>query len=974
MVRFYEKMLVTIRQDDVRLEKETVPGSEWTSRLQAKLKERKVKNIDRCCSLLKELYPYYVESYREGGSGSADEVRGYQGLLVQKESQGGSHAANLVRTLQRIMDSESNLEDQIKNNSLFMGPSVGREAHWLTLFKTGDPGWKDAATKYVASNKEKLIMDSLVSEIRSLGALPLADPFLFDILGTTALQAYERMAFTLAVGHLNSWESWRHNLTARTQDLEAELEKLGNPYSERDSQTLICIEQKREEQIKRAGNWAEKSAYLITEREIKNWKKLKGITDQRERIVQAGDHGSTILLDLAKEAFDDPDAVFHWAKKNKVLKKIQEAKELPMLTFPDAETHPRFTLFSGLSNRNNPPYTLKQNEQGLCVDLPLFSKDSDGVCIRKFFFQIAPTYQLRLLKMWDDKKKQYLSYESQDNIQRKVSIAGGASLILSPRFVSDPTSAWKLRDGRPGAMAYLMLSVNVETEEHKTKIPTVDRRDIARYLSKSKITRSAEKKSPIVPGIRIMAVHLGIRVSATCSIFEVGAEKSTDPLWSVEGHKIHHEQTFLLRMPAEKAIEGRKEAQERLWRIGRELDKLSGLRQLHGTQDPEVRKELLNGMRGKLDKDVHRELSILYGCPHENWERIMRPIYFEEETRIAKDIHDWRQEKMTLGGKSIWRIAYLEKTRDLIRAWDRHSRPDYPVRRMEKSTQGVVASRLLVHIQNLKMDRIKTLTAFIIEAAKGNTYSNKSWSHTYTPVDIIVLGDLTRYRITEDQDLEENVRLAQWSHRSIAQEIERRAKAEGFAIGKAPVAFSSIFSAGTRTPGIACYEIKSDEEVNAIQTQGHWLRPFVKEAKLDLLQLKRRDLIPVPGGPYLVTSDGSRIHVDVNAAQNHGMNYLTGSANPVRAVAYETDGHLLNLELGKILQGHFKSDAVEFFKKDGNGTYTAMATKKIDVKINEKNKMVLFRDPSGTFFDPSVWVQAAVFWKAVEAKSYQSLG
>lgn len=422
----------------------------------------------------------------------------------------------------------------------------------------------------------------------------------------------------------------------------------------------------------------------------------------------------------------------------------------------------------------------------------------------------------------------------------------------------------------------------------------------------------------------------------------------------------------------------------------------------------------------KLSKHVHE--------PRDKWQRRVRPWFDDLEQYTGICIGQWREqhkkdekENRIHGGLSLWRIDYLEAKLRLLKSWDRHPRPGQSIGRFDRAKQGIFARNLQEHINNIKKDRVKTTADLIVQAARGVTKLKKhgKWEKSHKPVDIIVLNDLSQYRARAELTRKENRRLLQWNHRSIALEVALQAEIESIAVAESHLGVFSRFDAKTGTPGVLCHAVtKFDVEALKDGTENYWLRKALGHKGLGLSQqtlssLKPGDVLPIGQGDILISLfNGSlrKCHSRINGAMNLAVLFTTGYAEPVCVVAYEqrqVDGApriLANGSIGKMLQGPLGGAAVLFEQVDdeedffhlsafktpnamgrvlkkrniGSGFLSLPAPDDDDNEVTEDDletegltrigKKVLFRDCSGQFFPPNVWVDGGRFWRDVQAE------
>lgn len=688
---------------------------------------------------------------------------------------------------------------------------------------------------------------------------------------------------------------------------------------------------------------------------------------------------------------------------------------------------------------------------------------------------------LRLVETKNEKGKKtsHFIVRSQDGLDREVRLeVGGMDLMLDRRHVeriwARAGGAALLASGAIGN-AYLKIAMNVGDDLSET----LKRNDAARgYLSTSAASRpekEAAGKAPL-PGVRILSVDLGLRIAASCAIFTWNGQRiptncAPERTFALRlpGEVEFGTQT---RVPPEtqQLRERRKEAQDRLYAMRASMFQLRTLAQAHRAPTSEARTSRLTALTPDtrrtsalvaIPPDVRTQLAGLVEASEAEWQSAVSKAFFDMEKEIGATFRLFRNqdraagrrrpgeaqpttpapgiqaaaglengaklkhaahapERAGIGGKSAWQIEHLELLRKILVSWHLHSRPgEDRIKRMDVKNRGLVASRLLRHIDALKEDRAKTTADLIVQAARGIRRTPNGWSRIpdQEPCGIIVMEDLTRYRFATDRPKGENRLLMQWAHRTVKARVAEQAQAYGISVADTGAAFSSQFDHQTGKPGRRACRLSTmdiDELVDRRKRRGlgggnHWL---------DELDVRKRygdwqagDVVPRSGGPLIVSVGANNRAVirgaDENAAANLGKWYLQGHAISVRVATEKiSDGGIdfliANLDNRKRLQ-HALGRGLAVFEPAGPGLWRAtnnaslrkrfakyaqrmdseseeMDDAALDADVldlsaaEDLDRVVLFRDPGAAPYCDGLWAEAAPFWGAVNAAVFRCLG
>ena len=155
---------------------------------------------------------------------------------------------------------------------------------------------------------------------------------------------------------------------------------------------------------------------------------------------------------------------------------------------------------------------------------------------------------------------------------------------------------------------------------------------------------------------------------------------------------------------------------------------------------------------------------------------------------------------------------------------------------------------------------------------------DENWEQRFKPCEIVLFEDLSRYRMRTDRPRRENSQLMKWAHRGVPAEVKMQGQLYGVHIEDTPAGFSSRYQARRNTPGIRCRVLtKADFEDS-------FLREALARDNINIDEYSAGDLVPWNGGEYFASlSRGggvTRIHADINAAQNLQRRFWTRYAEP----------------------------------------------------------------------------------------------
>ena len=958
-VRYYEGLLLEMRQGDVLNiaedgTEQVIAADQWATRLQQRLRGNGLQEavIAQVLPLFAALYKQVIPSAVDGKEGTAQAANAFLSPLVDPESKGGAANDDAYAPWRPLLahrgaspEETMRVATRILLESSAGSPSfTGRAPRWLLLRKKApsDPAW---ALALLAKLEE---MDAGASSkpldaLRTLGAIPLAPPFnraRIEPSASGAVDKFDRKAFALAAGHLNSWESW--GFTARKQyadrrDKVARLETLLRMNATDAVSHLESYEAQRLVALREAGALSTaETRYRIRLRELRGWERLyewlqahpdASEPDARTKVAETqsrlgSDFGGADLLSwlaMKEQRFlsvhSVGDVVSQWARRNVAQEILERTRERPVFTYADARLHPRFMEYDDPSNSNAPNFDLAERKGGLALTLRLLRpvKTSNKLRPSDVVFGLAPSRQLRGPKLREvivtKTRHLRLDYEPQDGLGfEKAEVGGSALLFHRPSLESAGTDA--LSAGDIGAV-WFKLSVTVG-EENEPLLRENGKRA-------TWVTSGLLKRADRTPPTRVLAADLGVRTAASCAVFRLGTDERKKGLRLADGTAVVHERSMKLALPGEgpdaRSLEARGNADSELRALRASIGLLKQLRRLARATDRESQEQILDALElpraGSTPPTVNltpERLQELRRCVG----RAMRPAaaaaWSEIRAEAAGHLHDWRKKTRSkgtraLGGKSAWSIEYLERVRKTLMSWFLTRAPDQEdIRRLDRGSHGTYARRLLDHITNLKKDRVKTTADLIVQAARGIVYIDGQWVKRHEPCEVIILEDLGRYRFQTDRPRRENSQLMRWAHREINKQVKEQASVYGIAFAETPAAFSSRFDAINRAPGIRCEVLTKERILELQQEPPSRFRAELEDLGIDVGALLPGDLVPRAGGEMFASigTDGrARVrHADINAAQNLALRAIEAHQMPIRLPCSPVGDRFVSSKLG----------------------------------------------------------------------------
>lgn len=793
-----------------------------------------------------------------------------------------------------------------------------------------------------------------------------------------AVRTWDRDMFQQAIERMMSWETWNQRVGAEYAKLFEQKERFWqkNFVGQEHLVDLIELLQEEMEEASQGFEAKEQTAHYITnralrgaERVFEKWEKLSEESpfeqyDKEIKTIQAkntrrfGSHD--LFAKLAEQKYhplwrEDPSFVTRYAVYNSIQRKIDHAKLNATFTLPNSTAHPIWTRFDKLGG-NLHQYTFLFNELGSGKHAIRFQKilvAVDGVAkeVDDVVVPIAPSKQLDKLFPKDADDPIALSLNDNGAAENFQCEFAGAKIQYHRGWLDrldkltrtssvehmsrgyrpwDPTWASE----QAGAV-FLNMSLRVQSQseargERRLPYDSMFRfvGDANRvYVQFDRLQNYIEEhpddgklgSEGLLSGLRVMSVDLGLRTSASISVYRVakkdelrpdskGRAPTFYPISGVDNLVAVHERSQLLKLPGEtESKELRIIREQRLMALNQLRTQLTYLRQLVRCSSDDVQRRDRSWARltentldgtDRMTADWRRafeaelvKLKELHGaCEDKEWIAAVNESVKLLWRHMGRQVRDWRKElrggdkikirgyaQDVVGGNSIGQIDYLERQYKFLKSWSFLGKASGQVIRAERGSRFAVTLR--EHIDHAKEDRLKKLADRMMMEALGYVYranerAKGEWVAKYPPCQMILLEELSEYRFNNDRPPSENNQLMQWSHRGVFEELKNQAEMHDVLIGTMYSAFSSRFDAQTGTPGVRCRRVPARCVSEDAERLPWWMHKFMEEHKLEQSELRPDDLIPTGDGEFFVSpfssenGDFRQIHADLNAAQN----------------------------------------------------------------------------------------------------------
>ena len=626
------------------------------------------------------------------------------------------------------------------------------------------------------------------------------------------------------------------------------------------------------------------------------------VEEQTRKRGRFGDPHLFHWLAAHREVWADPtsDPVSLIARLNSMERLLERSRDTAVMTLPDARLHPRSVQWEAEGGSNLRSYRIARSPTGdLQATIPTLKRHDDGRYEEvSLDLPVAPSGQFGEVEFQGNGPVAVQYRDGAD--QRLTGTLGSADLRLNRAHLQVRDD--DVVDAGDIGPAYLKIALDLD---HQIAA-AVDR---AVPLGALHFRTAAGQPSKMIdqvrPGLRVLAIDLGVRSFGACSVFELrdaaGADELAFPLPDLGLHAVH-ERSFMLDMPGE-----RQGKAGRLWRdaAAAELRRLRRALGRHRRLLPlaiaeagerqayleELRAALAMGDGWPFEEALISDLERGITLPSPLWKGLVEQVADRFRTEFGGIVNEWRQrtrsgDKHGFMGKSLWALQYLTDVRRFLMSWSLAGRASGEIRRLDRQ-RGVFAAHLLDHMNGIKEDRLKTGADLIVQAARGyQRDAGGTWVKRYEPCHVILFEDLSRYRMRTDRPRRENSQLMKWAHRGVPDEVAMQAELYGFQDWRdadkrrkyrgqpltgicldTAAAFSSRYRATTMTPGIRCHPLTVRDLADP------WFRELIvrENPTLDLSTCRPGFLIPLGGGEIFVSlsrTGVARIHADINAAQN----------------------------------------------------------------------------------------------------------
>ncbi|GLV14467.1 hypothetical protein Heshes_21510 [Alicyclobacillus hesperidum] len=970
-VRYYTEWLSLLRQGSLYRRSSKNDGSqecyktveECKAELLKRLRARQQENGHRgpfgsdeeLLQLARQLYELLIPQ-AVGAKGEAQRIaRKFLSPLVDPNSIGGLGVAKTRNKPRRVRMRDAGMQAWEEETK-----AVGRKAADPTAYVL-----KSLAT-YGLKPLMQVYTESKMSSVQ------------WKPLRTGAARTWDRDMFQQAIERMMSWESWNQRVGEEYARLLEQRDRFWQKNFVGQEYLVDLVKQLQQEMKESSQGFEAKevTAHYISKRALRGadrvfekWNKLpvnapfeqydaeiKGVQANKSRRFGSYD----LFAKLAEPKYhalwrEDASFVARYAVYNGIIRKIDRAKLFATFTLPSATGHPIWTRFDKIGG-NLHQYTFLFNKFGQGKHAILFQKmivAEKGVAkeVDSVTVPISPSQQLDKLFPREAEERNLLwlsDHGADENFRGEF---GGAKVQYRrdrlERLERDrglPEESRSLRQSMSDAVwaseqagdVYLNLSLRIQSrsemrDERKppyaalfrfsgnTNRVYVNYDKLQGYLNENPDDGKLGSEG-LRSGLRVMSVDLGLRTSASISVYRVAAQEELGPdskgrapvffpISGVDNLVAVHERSQLLKLPGETDTkEIQKVRQQRLLALNQMRTQLAYLRLLVRCSAQDVKRRNSSWMR-LTENPLHRaqgmseEFRILFeeqlsklqsireSCSDEQWTASVSDAVNVLWSEMGKQVRDWRKEvrssakvkvrgyvRDVIGGHSVAQIEYLERQYKFLKSWSFFGKKSGQVIRAERGSRFAVALRQ--HIDHAKEDRLKKLADRIIMEALGYVYhldetGKGKWVAKYPPCQLILLEELSEYRFSNDRPPSENRQLMQWSHRGVLEELKRQSELHDVLVGTMYSAFSSRFDARTGAPGVRCRRVPAQYTAEGnVEGLPRWLSSFLTEHNIHPSQLRPDDLIPTGDGEFFVSpigfedGDFRQIHADLNAAQN----------------------------------------------------------------------------------------------------------
>jgi hypothetical protein len=247
----------------------------------------------------------------------------------------------------------------------------------------------------------------------------------------------------------------------------------------------------------------------------------------------------------------------------------------------------------------------------------------------------------------------------------------------------------------------------------------------------------------------------------------------------------------------------------------------------------------LEKLRDALHMHIVRERQSVQECLLRLTHRILplrRRLWEWAQHPEKTDCHLLRQtlegtgpEKVKLRGQRGLGMARIEQISELRRRWQslnqslRRQIGEKPLTASQMRNDPIPdpCPDLLIKLENIREQRVNQTAHLILaqalglklavprmsKAARNATDTHGEYEAARTPVDFIVVEDLSRYLSDQGRAKSENTRLMKWCHRAVVSKLKMLAEPFGLPVLETPAAYSSRFCSLTGVAGFRATEV-----------------------------------------------------------------------------------------------------------------------------------------------------------------------
>ena len=568
---------------------------------------------------------YRLIAPEQTGEGSAQNANGYLSPLTDPISQGFAMAAGKLDRPRpnwlALADDDPELLDAA--SAWFASDAAAQwrkdtgSSGWRKAARAGKPNWPALFRKKLADLETATTSgpEAVMARLRALRLLPLFEPYFTPRMAEAdgGLTKWDRLAFRLAAAHILSWEAWcrlaAEQLADRKIRLEEHRARTVTPEVEALLARVRSYEKTRSDEL--SGLSLGPSLYALRPRQLRGWadlreawRKAKDRTPEALRAISA-DHQTKkrgrfgdpqVFLWLAEPAQHelwqgDADIVSIAATLNAMQALVDRSRETATMTLPDARLHPRATQWSAEGDSNLEPYRLLEGVGGRWLaKLRLLRRlDDNRLAATDEAVRLAASRQVRIQRLGKRGNKAEIVFDNGAG-EILTGVVGSADLLFERRRLNhrDPL---ELEGGAIGSV-WLKVSVNLDP-----MLPESWGSDHARFVThfSSALGKATKAEEAVRESARVLAVDLGLRTFAACSVFVLRNEAPLRPgalafkvplggrtLWAV------HERSFHLELPGEtpsrEGAHWRRERDEEMRRMRRALTRYRRIMRLAGAR------------------------------------------------------------------------------------------------------------------------------------------------------------------------------------------------------------------------------------------------------------------------------------------------------------------------------------------------------------------------------------------------------